>query len=70
MIKYKYPNYECGECPAWLAYEGDDVSFEEVIKYCEKKHCPIFLEGQYECDGRCHNCDHFDGHLGECGGDK
>lgn len=57
MIKAKYPNCECGECPAWLA----DISIEETIKYCEEKKCPVYLEGLYECDGRCMNCDHFDG---------
>lgn len=61
MEKHKYPNYECGECPFWLA----DIPIEETIKHCKEKQCPLYLEGQVDCDGRCLNCDEFD-HVRGC----
>ena len=56
MEKYKYPNYECGDCPVWLGAK----TMAEAIECCKKRHCDIFEEGIVECDGRCLNCDEFD----------
>lgn len=37
------PNYECGECPVWLAICSDDVSFTDAIdKHCSK--CGLYQE--------------------------
>ena len=57
MIKYKYPNNECGECPIWLAFEGP---IEEMRKMCKKHNCDLLEEGAVDCDGRCLNCGEFD----------
>ena len=57
MTKNKYPNFECGECPIWLAFEGP---IEEMRKMCEKRHCDLLEEEYVDCDGRCLNCDYFD----------
>ena len=51
----KYPNFECGERPIWLAFEGPR---EEMIKLCKKRHCDL-VDTEFECDGRCLSCDYF-----------
>jgi hypothetical protein len=57
MTKNKYPNYECGECPIWLGFEGP---ISEMREMCKKRHCDLLEENEVECDGRCLNCDEFD----------
>ena len=56
MLKSKYPNNECGECPVWLGGK----SIKEMIKYCQERNCDLYYEDAYDCDGRCLNCDEFD----------
>lgn len=62
MTKNKYPNYECGECPIWLGFEGP---IGEMRKMCEERHCDLLEEEYVDCDGRCLNCDYFD-HVRGC----
>ena len=62
MEKYKYPNFECGECPIWLAFEGP---IGEMRKMCEERHCDLLEEEYVDCDGRCLNCGYFD-HVRGC----
>lgn len=40
MTKNKYPNYECGECPIWLGFEGP---IEEMREMCRKRECYLIL---------------------------
>lgn len=48
----KFPNYECGECPVWLAICGDAVSFTDAIdKHCSK--CGLYQENPTDLLSTC-----------------
>ena len=37
----QFPNFRCGECPAWLAYDNDAATLPEIIeKWC--KNCSLY----------------------------
>ena len=37
----QFPNYRCGECAAWLAYDNDAAPLPEIIeKWC--KNCSLY----------------------------
>ena len=41
MTKYKYLNFECGECPVWLGFEGP---LEEMVKMCKQRKCYLMFQ--------------------------
>ena len=43
----QFPNFRCGECAAWLAYDNDAATLSEIIeKWCKK--CNLYIENKPE----------------------
>ena len=39
----QFPNFRCGECVAWLAYDNDSATLPEIIeKWC--KNCILYCK--------------------------